>query len=146
MGGAIAIVVAILLATFLRGQAPNEIAGWLRLTVDAVTVAVTIIVCAVPEGLPMLSSLLQALQSLKMVKDQVLVRKIHGLETAGSLGILFCDKTGTITEGRLAVEEVATAEAQPCTAWSRCTGTTHTWFLSTLRGSPSHARGRSARC
>ena len=110
--GAIAIVVAILLATFLRGQAPNEIAGWLRLTVDAVTVAVTIIVCAVPEGLPMLSSLLQALQSLKMVKDQVLVRKIHGLETAGSLNILFCDKTGTITEGRLSVAEVATGDGR----------------------------------
>ena len=117
--GATAIVVAILVTTVASGRAPADLGSWVRLLVDAVTVAVTIIVCAVPEGLPMLTSLLQALQSLKMVKDQVLVRKIHGLETAGSLGILFCDKTGTITEGRLAVEEVATAEAQPCTAWSQ---------------------------
>ena len=110
--GAVVIVVAVLLSTILRGRAPQELGSWVRLVVDAVTVAVTIIVCAVPEGLPMLSSLLQALQSLKMVKDQVLVRKIHGLETAGSLSILFCDKTGTITEGRLAVAEVASGDGQ----------------------------------
>ena len=74
---------------------------------DAVTVAVTIIVCAVPEGLPMLTSILLSFQSLKMAKDNVLVRKINGLETAGSLSILFSDKTGTITEGRLSVVELA---------------------------------------
>ena len=77
---------------------------------DAVTVAVTIIVCAVPEGLPMLTSILLSFQSLKMAKDNVLVRKINGLETAGSLSILFSDKTGTITEGRLSVVELATGD------------------------------------
>ena len=79
---------------------------------DAVTVAVTIIVCAVPEGLPMLTSILLSFQSLKMAKDNVLVRKINGLETAGSLSILFSDKTGTITEGRLSVVELATGNGQ----------------------------------
>ena len=112
--GAVVIVVAVLLSTILNGRSPQDWGNWLRLVVDAVTVAVTIIVCAVPEGLPMLSSLLQALQSLKMVKDNVLVRKIHGLETAGSLSILFCDKTGTITEGRLAVAEVAVGCGEVC--------------------------------
>ena len=106
--GAVAIVAAILLTALLTGETPADGAGWLRLVIDAVTVAVTVIVCAVPEGLPMLSSLLQALQSLKMIKDNVLVRKLNGLETAGSLSILFSDKTGTITEGRLSVVEVAT--------------------------------------
>ena len=108
--GATAIVTIILLVTLLTGKAPSNWADWVRLVIDAVTVAVTIIVCAVPEGLPMLSSILQALQSLKMVKDNVLVRKINGLETAGSLSILFCDKTGTITEGRLSVVELATGD------------------------------------
>ena len=108
--GATAIVAIILAVTLLTGHRPENLAGWVRLLVDAVTVAVTIIVCAVPEGLPMLSSILQALQSLKMVKDNVLVRKINGLETAGSLSILFSDKTGTITEGRLSVVEVATGD------------------------------------
>ena len=56
----------------------------------------------------MLTSILLSFQSLKMAKDHVLVRKINGLETAGSLSILFSDKTGTITEGRLSVVEIAT--------------------------------------
>ena len=106
--GAIAIVAGILFKTIFSGAYPADIFGWVRLVLDAVTVAVTIIVCAVPEGLPMLTSILLSLQSLKMVKDNVLVRKINGLETAGSLSILFSDKTGTITEGRLSVVELAT--------------------------------------
>ena len=104
--GAIAIVAIIIAVTLLKGNRPDG-SEWVRIILDAVTVAVTIIVCAVPEGLPMLSSILQAIQSLKMVKDNVLVRKINGLETAGSLSILFSDKTGTITEGRLSVVEFA---------------------------------------
>ncbi len=79
---------------------------------DAITVAVTIIVCAVPEGLPMLTSILLSFQSLKMAKDNVLVRKINGLETAGSLNILFSDKTGTITSGKLSVVEMASGEVK----------------------------------
>ena len=110
--GATAIMAAILLVACFSGKLPEDLAGWMRLLVDAVTVAVTIIVCAVPEGLPMLSSILQAIQSLKMVKDHVLVRKIHGLETSGSVSILFCDKTGTITEGCLSVVELAAADGR----------------------------------
>ena len=106
--GAIAIVVGILAKTFITGQLPSDFTGWIVLLIDAITVAVTIIVCAVPEGLPMLTSILLSYQSLRMAKDNVLVRKINGLETAGSLSILFSDKTGTITEGRLSVVELAT--------------------------------------
>ena len=105
--GAIAIIAGILAKTFFSGVWPEDILGWGRLIIDAVTVAVTIIVCAVPEGLPMLTSILLSLQSLKMAKDNVLVRKINGLETAGSISILFSDKTGTITEGKLSVVELA---------------------------------------
>lgn len=110
--GAIAIVVGVLAKTLLSGSVPSGIYEWIRLIMDAVTVAVTIIVCAVPEGLPMLTSILLSFQSLKMAKDNVLVRKINGLETAGSLSILFSDKTGTITEGRLSVVELATGNGQ----------------------------------
>ncbi len=109
--GASAIVVGILARTFVSGDAPADAMGWVHLLMNAITVAVTIIVCAVPEGLPMLTSLLQSFQSLKMVRDNVLVRKIHGLETAGSLSLLYSDKTGTITEGRLSVEELALGDA-----------------------------------
>lgn len=106
--GAIAIIAGILIKTLATGSVPDGIYEWVRLILDAVTVAVTIIVCAVPEGLPMLTSILLSFQSLKMAKDNVLVRKINGLETAGSLSLLFSDKTGTITEGKLSVVEMAT--------------------------------------
>ena len=105
--GAAAIVLAIVAKTFFSGALPATGMGWLHLGADAVTVAVTIIVCSVPEGLPMLTSMLLSLKSIQMAKDNVLVRKINGLETAGSLNILFTDKTGTITEGRLSVVELA---------------------------------------
>ena len=110
--GAICIVVGVLAKTLISGAIPSGVYEWIRLVMDAITVAVTIIVCAVPEGLPMLTSILLSFQSLKMAKDNVLVRKINGLETAGSLSILFSDKTGTITEGRLSVVEMATGNVK----------------------------------
>lgn len=70
----------------------------------AVTLAVTVIVVAVPEGLPMMITLVLSLNMKKMLKDNVLVRKLLGIETAGSLNILFTDKTGTITNGKLQVK------------------------------------------
>ena len=77
--GAGAIVAGILLKTIITGDLPADAYGWIRLIINAVTVAVTIIVCAVPEGLPMLTSILLSFQSLRMAKDNVLVRKINGL-------------------------------------------------------------------
>ncbi len=120
--GAIAIVLGILAKTLFTGSIPTDVYEWIRLIMDAVTVAVTIIVCAVPEGLPMLTSILLSFQSLKMAKDNVLVRKINGLETAGSLSILFSDKTGTITEGKLSVVEMATGNVKVYTALSQMPG------------------------
>ena len=119
--GAIAIVISVLAKTLLTGSIPEGIFQWIRLIMNAITVAVTIIVCAVPEGLPMLTSILLSFQSLRMAKDNVLVRKINGLETAGSLSILFSDKTGTITEGRLSVVEMATGNVRVFDALSKMT-------------------------
>ncbi|MBQ6774520.1 MAG: calcium-translocating P-type ATPase, PMCA-type [Synergistaceae bacterium] len=110
--GAAAIIIGILLRTLATGNAPGDAYGWIRLLVDAITVAVTIVVCAVPEGLPMLTSMLMSFQSMQMAGDNVLVRKLNGLETAGSLNILFSDKTGTITEGRLSIAEIANSEGK----------------------------------
>ena len=67
----------------------------------ALTMAVTIIVVAVPEGLPMMITLVLSSNMKRMLKSNVLVRKLVGIETAGSLNILFTDKTGTLTEGKL---------------------------------------------
>lgn len=74
--------------------------------VNAVAIAVTIIVCAVPEGLPLVIALVLMQNTGKLYKANVLVRKSIGIETAGSLNILFSDKTGTITKGKLEVVEV----------------------------------------
>ena len=112
--GATAIVFGILARTFITGNLPPDGFAWARLIIDAITVAVTIVVCAVPEGLPMLTSMLMSFQSMQMAGDNVLVRKINGLETAGSLNLLFSDKTGTITEGRLTIAEIALPSVKVC--------------------------------
>ena len=79
--------------------------------VEAVSLAVVIIVCAVPEGLPLMISLVLMQNTSKMLDHNVLVRKAEGIETAGSLNILFSDKTGTITKGVLEVVDFFTADA-----------------------------------
>lgn len=77
----------------------------LKNVIDAVSLAIVIIVCAVPEGLPLMISLVLMQNTSKMLDHNVLVRKAEGIETAGSLNILFSDKTGTITKGMLEVVE-----------------------------------------
>ncbi|MGM9583852.1 MAG: calcium-translocating P-type ATPase, PMCA-type [Phascolarctobacterium sp.] len=70
---------------------------------QAVILAIIIIVMAVPEGLPLMIAVVSSLNMRKMLENHVLVRKLVGIETAGSLNILFTDKTGTITKGQLEV-------------------------------------------
>ena len=69
--------------------------------VTAIILAIIIIVVAVPEGLPMMIAMVLSLNMKKLLKNNILVRKLVGIETAGSLNILFSDKTGTITKGQL---------------------------------------------
>lgn len=69
----------------------------------SLTLCVTIIVVAVPEGLPMMITLVLSSNMRRMLKNNVLVRKMVGIETAGNLNILFTDKTGTLTKGKLEV-------------------------------------------
>ena len=65
------------------------------------TLCVTTIVVAVPEGLPMMITLVLSSNMKRLVKDNVLVRKMVGIETAGNINYLLTDKTGTITVGKL---------------------------------------------
>lgn len=80
--------------------------------VTALILAIIIIVVAVPEGLPMMIAMVLALNMRKLLSVKVLVRKLLGIETAGSLTVLFSDKTGTLTQGQLAVEEFLTGNAE----------------------------------
>ncbi len=70
---------------------------------DALTLCVTIIVVSVPEGLPMMITLVLSSNMKRMLKDNVLVRKLIGIETAGNINVLLTDKTGTLTKGKLSV-------------------------------------------
>ena len=111
--GGIAIAIAMLAKTILFDTnfdpsafffAEDGAFQWMALVeavIQAVMLAVIIIVMAVPEGLPLMIAIVSAQNMGKMLKDNVLVRKVAGIETAGSLNILFSDKTGTITKGKL---------------------------------------------
>ncbi len=69
----------------------------------AITLVVSVVVMAVPDGLPMMITVVLSSNMRAMMRDQLLVRKLSAVETAGSLNILFTDKTGTITQGKLSV-------------------------------------------
>lgn len=86
--------------SIIKAISLNTIIGYI---LEAMTLAVSVLVMAVPEGLPMMITLVLSTNSKKMLKNKVLVRKMVGIETAGSLNILFTDKTGTITNGKMEV-------------------------------------------
>ena len=76
----------------------------------ALTLALTVVVVAVPEGLPMMIAVVLSSNIRRMVRDNVLVRKPAGLEAAGSMNILFTDKTGTLTAGALRLSAILTVD------------------------------------
>ena len=80
--------------------------------VTAIILAIIIIVVAVPEGLPMMIAVVLSMNMHKLLKAKVLVRKLLGIETSGSLTILFTDKTGTLTQGKLIVSELLLGNAE----------------------------------
>ena len=89
----------------------STITNWplmLNYILYALTLSVTIIVVAVPEGLPMMITLVLSSNMKRLLRNNVLVRKLVGIETAGSLNILFTDKTGTLTKGKLEVVGIMT--------------------------------------
>ncbi len=78
--------------------------------IHTVTLVITVIVVAVPEGLPMMITVVLSSNMRRMLRDQVLVRKMVGIETAGSLNILFTDKTGTLTTGHMSVTGILSGD------------------------------------
>ena len=80
--------------------------------VTAIILSIIIIVVAVPEGLPMMIAVVLSMNMRKLLKAKVLVRKLLGIETSGSLTILFTDKTGTLTQGKLTVSELLLGNAE----------------------------------
>ena len=88
----------------------HQLKTLVRALLHAATLAIGILIVAVPEGLPMMITVVLSRSMLRMQKDHVMVRKLTGIETAGSLRLLFTDKTGTLTRGRLTVEGLLTGD------------------------------------
>ena len=76
-------------------------------------VSVAIIVMAVPEGLPMSITLSLAMSMRRMLKTNNLVRKMHACETMGAVTVICTDKTGTLTQNRMHVQELVRYDALP---------------------------------
>lgn len=82
-----------------------------NLILTSIILGVSIVVMAVPEGLPLMNTLVQSLNVGKMLKAHIFVRKPKSIETAGYLTQLFTDKTGTLTYGKMRVANVITGDA-----------------------------------
>ncbi len=78
----------------------------------ALTLGLTVVVVAVPEGLPMMIAVVLSSNIRRMVRGNVLVRRPAGLEAAGSMNLLFTDKTGTLTAGHLSLASLLTATGE----------------------------------
>ena len=89
----------------------NDYLGMFEIVLRYFMMAVTLIVMAVPEGLPMAVTLSLALNMRRMLKSNNLVRKLQASETMGAVTVICTDKTGTLTENRMTVSDVRTVKA-----------------------------------
>lgn len=86
----------------------SDVRATLSSLLAALSLAVSVLVVAVPEGLPMMITVILSSNMKRMIKKNVLVRKMVGIETSGTMSVLFCDKTGTLTEGKMGVKRIST--------------------------------------
>ncbi|MCM1290547.1 MAG: calcium-translocating P-type ATPase, PMCA-type [Prevotella sp.] len=96
------IIAGRLLMYFLR-MPEFDWLGFIAYFLQTVMIAVTLVVVAVPEGLPMAVTLALAYSMRRMLKTNNLVRKMHACETMGATTVICTDKTGTLTQNRMQV-------------------------------------------
>lgn len=99
------IVLRLVMYFVWREDAAFDWMGFARYLLNTLMIAVTLIVVAVPEGLPMSVTLSLALSMRRMLETNNLVRKMHACETMGAATVICTDKTGTLTKNRMSLGE-----------------------------------------
>ena len=98
-----AILMAMVVGLFMHLNSGQDISSLLSHTMQTLMIAVTLIVVAVPEGLPMAVTLSLAYSMRRMLKTNNLVRKMHACETMGATTVICTDKTGTLTQNQMKI-------------------------------------------
>lgn len=96
----------------IRTDEPVTVVFVLLLVAEAVMLMASIVIMAVPEGLPMMNSLVQSMNTESMYKKNILVSHKAAFSDSAYMNVLFSDKTGTITQGNLSLVEFITGDGK----------------------------------
>ena len=100
-----ALIIILRCISFFTGDHATDWISIGQYALNSIMIAVTIIVVAVPEGLPMSVTLSLAMSMKRMLTANNLVRKMHACETMGATSVICTDKTGTLTQNQMQIEE-----------------------------------------